>query len=57
MFPKRLYEVKVLENLINEHVILDINSTDEVSNHPVNYQIVGPDYRGITLALHRFTKY
>ncbi|RWS30694.1 protocadherin Fat 4-like protein, partial [Leptotrombidium deliense] len=47
LFPQRLYEVSVLENQLSPLLLIDLNSTDEISHRTVHYSIVGTDYRGL----------
>lgn len=47
MFPTRLYEVTVFENQLAPMIILDLNSTDEISQHSVRYTIVGHNYNDL----------
>lgn len=47
LFPQRLYEVSVAENQLAPLLLIDLNSTDEISHRPTHYSIVGTDYRGL----------
>ncbi|RWS16902.1 protocadherin Fat 4-like protein, partial [Dinothrombium tinctorium] len=41
LFPQRVYEVSVLENQLSPLLLIDLNSTDEISHRLVHYSIVG----------------
>ncbi|XP_074599101.1 protocadherin Fat 4-like [Brevipalpus obovatus] len=47
LFPKRLYNVTIMENQAAPMNLIDLNSTDEISHRPVHYSIVGTDYKGL----------
>ncbi|XP_013781091.1 cadherin-89D-like, partial [Limulus polyphemus] len=47
LFPSRLYEVTVQENKVAPLPVLDLNTTDEIAQKPVQYSIVEQDINGL----------
>ena len=47
LFPQRFYEVTVSENQLAPLLLIDLNSTDEISHRTPHYSIVGNDYKAL----------
>jgi len=47
LFPQRFYEVTVSENQLAPLLLIDLNSTDEISHRTPHYSLVGNDYKGL----------
>lgn len=47
LFTQRFYEVTVSENQLAPLLLIDLNSTDEISHRTPHYSIVGSDYNGL----------
>ena len=46
LFPQRLYEVTVSENQLAPLLLIDLNTTEEISHRTPHYKIVGTDHGG-----------
>lgn len=46
LFPHRVYEVTVSENQLAPLLLIDLNSTDEITHRQPHYSIVGNDFKG-----------
>lgn len=47
LFPQRFYEVTISENQLAPLLLIDLNSTDEISHRTPHYTLVGNDYKGL----------